>query len=123
MFSAMDRKARSLGEFIKASREAKGLSLRAVEQATGISNSYLSQLESDKIKQPTPITLHKLSKVYGVPYSALMTLAGYPVPGSDDIASSKAGLAARVGPITSHEEEALIEYLEFLRSRRKRGGR
>ena len=116
-------KSRSLGQFLKTAREDKGLTLRAVEGSTGVSNAYLSQLEGDKIKQPSPITLHKLSDLYGVSYSALLNMAGYPVPGSNAGAEGRSGLAARVGPVTNEEEDALVEYLEFLRGRRKKGGR
>ena len=41
------------GEFLKSARKAKRLTLREVEQKTGISNAYLSQLESGKVKQPS----------------------------------------------------------------------
>lgn len=115
-------KTRTLGQFLKTAREGKGLTLRAVESPTGISNAYLSQLEGDKIRQPSPVVLHKLSDLYGVSYSALLDLAGYPVPGANN-ADSQTGLAARIGLVTSEEEDAIVEYLEFLRTRRKKGGR
>lgn len=47
----------------KQMRKARGLTLREVEKETGISNSYLSQLETGKIKSPgynTVITLYNL---------------------------------------------------------------
>lgn len=49
------------GEYWKSLRVEKGLTLRQVEDATGISNGYLSQLENDKIKRPSQYiasTLH-----------------------------------------------------------------
>jgi HTH-type transcriptional regulator, competence development regulator len=111
-----------LGPFLQAARRNKKLTLRAVEQATGVSNAYLSQLESGKIQKPSPITLHKLSDIYGVSYADLLSLAGYPLPFAIQD-SNKSGLATRVGPVTEDEEESLIEYLQFLRSRHKRSGR
>ena len=107
-----------LGTFLQAARERESLTLRAVEQATNISNAYLSQLESGKIKQPSPVILNKLSELYDVPYADLLTLAGYPVPSAS---SNKSSVAARLGPVTQEEETALAEYLQFLRSRRKKG--
>lgn len=93
--------------------------MRYVENATSISNAYLSQLESNKIKQPSPKVLHKLSEVYQISYAKVMKLAGYPIPeGSENISS----LQARVGPTTLDEEDSLVEYLEFLRSKRQLGG-
>lgn len=113
----------TLGQFLKDAREKQGLSLRAVEKVTGISNSYLSQLEGDKIKQPSPTLLHKLCELYEVPYSTVMELAGYPTTNTDSPPSGARRIAARLSQITSEEEEALVEYLEFLRSRRKKGRR
>jgi HTH-type transcriptional regulator, competence development regulator len=64
------------------------LTLRAVEQATEVSNAYLSQLESGKIKQPSPIVLYKLSQLYGVSYADAMRFAGYPLPDNSKVTGS-----------------------------------
>lgn len=109
-----------LGPFLKATRTERGLSLREVEAETGISNAYLSQLETGKIREPSPANLHKLSELYGLSYAMLLELAGYPVPGSGPPAST---LAARLGPVTREEEDELAVYLNFLRARKGRGGR
>lgn len=66
-----------LGEQLKAVRMIKGLSLREVEAATGISNAYLSQLECGKIQQPSVFFLKKLATVYDVPIETLFQTAGY----------------------------------------------
>lgn len=110
------------GEYIKALREAKGLTLREVEKKTEVSNSYLSQLESSKIKQPSPTTLYKLAELYGVKYEVLMEKVGYPVPKANtQVKARKAEDAVlhRVGVISNEEEMELLEYLKFIRSRRK----
>ena len=109
----------SLGGFLKATREHRKFSLRQVENVTSISNAYLSQLESNKIKQPSPKVLYKLSELYQISYAEIMKLAGYPIPEGSENTSS---LQARTGPITLDEEDSLVEYLEFLRSRRRPGG-
>lgn len=116
----MDNQQNSLGDFLKASRNAKQLSLRDVERQVGISNAYLSQLESGKIRNPSPNVLHKLASLYNVFYRELMQLAGYPVPEASE--SSATRLAARIGPVTQEEEQELIDYLAFLRARRNREG-
>jgi transcriptional regulator with XRE-family HTH domain len=123
IMSSMMHEPHSLSQFLRVARERKGFTLRAVEEATGISNAYLSQLEGAKIRQPSPIILHKLSQLYGISYTTAMEYAGYPVPGRSTDASEEPLFASRLGPITKEEEEALMEYLEFLRSRRKRGGK
>jgi transcriptional regulator with XRE-family HTH domain len=68
------------GTYIKALREAKNLTLREVEKQTEISNAYLSQLETGKVKQPSPLNLYKLAQLYDVSYETLMEKVGYPVP-------------------------------------------
>jgi len=113
----------TLGQFLRMIRERKNLSLRAVESASGVSNAYLSQLESDKIKQPSPVVLHKLSGVFEISYTRLLALAGYPVPDATSSLGDDVGIAARIGQVSTEEEDALVEYLEFLRARRDRGKR
>lgn len=105
---------RTLGEFLSGARKRRSLSLRAVEAQTKISNAYLSQLENNRIQQPSPIILEKLSQVYGVPYLESLRLAGYPVP--EDLSTPR--IVARLGETTREEEDALAEYLDFLRAKR-----
>ena len=114
------QQSESLGEYLKRARTAKQLSLRAVQSATGISNPYLSQVEGGKIRNPSPVNLHKLSKLYEVPYSDLMQLAGYPLPDSQQEQQGLSSFAARLGPVSEEEADALTDYLDFLRSKRKR---
>jgi transcriptional regulator with XRE-family HTH domain len=116
MFSNMTAK---LGTFLAKSRASVGKSLRAIERETGISNAYLSQLETGKIKAPAPQNLYLLADAYDVPYELLMELAGHPVPNSSPEATTAKGMAGRIGPVTSEEEDALVEYLQFIRSRKR----
>jgi transcriptional regulator with XRE-family HTH domain len=100
-------------------RTAKGLSLREVEEATGkaVSNAYLSQLENGKIKKPSPNVLHSLADVYVVPYEALMEKAGYLLPNSDGGGHRRRLAVFAIDDLTAEEEEELLKYLAFLRSR------
>ncbi|MYC96910.1 MAG: helix-turn-helix transcriptional regulator [Caldilineaceae bacterium SB0661_bin_32] len=111
-----------LGAFLSSARSKLDMSLRAVEKETGISNAYLSQLEHGKIKTPSPQNLHKLAQLYRVPYELLMELAGFPIPKvpSAESQTARDTFAARIGAVTEEEEEALVEYLQFIRSRRSR---
>ena len=120
MISSMEENKTNLGGFLRGSREQRALTLRAVEKATGVSNAYLSQLESGKIRQPSPLVLHKLAQLYEMPYSLLLEKAGYPAPASEGAAGHPVVVDSRLGPISSDEETELRRYLEFLRSRRGR---
>ena len=51
---------------VKWMREGRRLSLRELEERTGIGDSYLSQLERGKIKKPGVFTLLKLAEFYHV---------------------------------------------------------
>jgi transcriptional regulator with XRE-family HTH domain len=109
-----------LGGLLADLRKAKGLSLRQVEEATdkAVSNAYLSQLEKGKIQKPSPNVLHSLAEVYAVPYEALMEKAGYLLP-SEGKGGRRTRLAAfAIDDLTAEEEEELLKYLAFLRSRR-----
>ncbi len=110
-----------LGGVISDLRKAKGLSLREVEEATGkaVSNAYLSQLENGRIKKPSPNVLHSLSEVYSVPYEALMEKAGYLVPSENTDGPRRRLAAFAIDDLTAEEEEELLKYLAFLRSRAK----
>ena len=108
-----------LGVLLADLRLAKGLSLREVEEASGkaVSNAYLSQLENGKIRKPSPNVLHSLSGVYAVPYEALMEKAGYLMPSEDGDGCPKRLAAFAIDDLTAEEEEELLKYLAFLRSR------
>jgi transcriptional regulator with XRE-family HTH domain len=117
----------TLGRYLASIREDRGLSQRDVEKATGkvVSNAYLSQIENDQIKKPSPNILHALAEVYAVGYENLMERAGFVVP-----TRSRASAAQRHGRVatfadhnlTAEEEVELIKFLGYLRSRNKSGG-
>ena len=108
-----------LGALLGDLRNAKGLSLREVEEATGeaVSNAYLSQLENGKIKKPSPNVLHSLAEVYVVPYESLMEKAGYLLPSENGGRRRRRLAAFAIDDLTAEEEEELLKYLAFLRSR------
>ena len=108
-----------LSELLADLRKAKGLSLREVEQASGnaVSNAYLSQLENGKILKPSPNVLFSLAEVYAVPYDALMEKAGYLLRAENGSGSRKRLTAFAIDDLTAEEEEQLLKYLAFIRSR------
>lgn len=119
----MSEPATTLGDELRRIRELHKLTLRAVENLTGISNAYLSQLETGKVEKPSPNYLYKLAEVYNVPYDLLMEKAGYLVRQQQD-ASKKRSLAgaalATIEDLTPEEEEELMNYLAYLRSKAKK---
>ena len=109
-----------IGVVLADLRKAKGLSLREVQDASdgAVSNAYLSQLERQKIKKPSPNVLHSLAEVYGVPYETLMEKAGYLLPDTEGRGGRRRRLAVfAIDDLTAEEEEELLKYLAFLRFR------
>lgn len=54
-----------LGEMFSL-REVKGMTLRELEAASGVSNALISQIETGKIKDPGFSTVIKISRVLGL---------------------------------------------------------
>lgn len=112
-------RSKALGEYLARIREAKGLTLRQVEEATAkdVSNAYLSQLEHGRVSQPSPNVLHSLATVYGVSYESLMEKAGYITPNSTQASGSKHGRVATfaIDDLSEDEENALLAYLAMYR--------
>jgi transcriptional regulator with XRE-family HTH domain len=108
---------KSLGKTLKDAREIIPLTLRQVEEAIGISNAYLSQLENNKIKKPSANVLYKLATLYNVELNSLLAAAGIiqESPASGNKLLNNAALSAE--QLSSEEEDALLKYLKFLRTK------
>jgi len=115
------RSDQKLGEQLRAMRDAHGLSLRAVESATGISNAYLSQIETGRVEKPAPNILYKLAELYGTSYDGLMEVAGHLTrrdPSESRLRNLSAAALSAISELTPEEEEELMKYLSFIRARR-----
>lgn len=67
-------------EKLRQIRKQRGLTLRQVEEMTGISNAYLSQLETGKIKKPSHHVVQILYKVLGEQLPIDGIVQGWPSP-------------------------------------------
>ena len=108
-----------LGSYLKQAREHASLTLREVENQAGISNSYLSQIENNKIKNPSPKLLFSLAELYRIGYDFLLELAGYPSTSKKEKLPSYRK-SSILNDISDEEEKKLAEYLQFLRSKRRK---
>jgi HTH-type transcriptional regulator, competence development regulator len=124
----------NLAKYLREIRTVQGKSLRAVEEATGISNAYLSQLERGEATKPSPDKLHALAKFYEISYTDLMRAAGYlkaapssplmaaasatPSPLPERLSALQAALMS--APLTPEEEDAVVKYIQFLRFQNKK---
>jgi transcriptional regulator with XRE-family HTH domain len=110
--------APAIGPLLKRTRQVRALSAADVARAAGISAAYLSKLERDSVKKPSPPVLHQLSEVLAVPYAELMRASGYPVPGETTPREDTIG-AALFADLTVDERDELLEYLAWYRARRQ----
>ncbi len=133
-----------LGQYLRELRRVRRLTLREVEEQSGVSNSYLSQVEHGRIRQPSPHVLQKLAVAYDVPYERLMARAGYiqprPAPAAPGVREEAPPYAAGApdapaggpaapgwafsipGDLSPEEEVELESFLQYLRFKRQSRG-
>lgn len=115
--------ALTLGQYLGSIRLDRKMSLRQVEEATNkeVSNAYISQLENGRITSPSPSVLHTLAETYEIDYITLMELAGYLPAKGDRPDESRHGRVATFAEhnLSKDEEAELLDYLQFLRTKRK----
>ena len=115
----------SLGRYLASIRADRKLTLREVEEATNkqVSNAYLSQIENGKIQKPSPNVLHVLAELYCISYEGLMDMAGYFTSSARRPDEERHGRIATFAEhnLTTEEEAQLLDYLEFIRSRKRPG--
>lgn len=109
----------SIGTVLRQAREVREMTAVDAAKAAGISAAYLSKLEGDAVKRPSPHVLHQLSEALDVPYADLMRLSGYVVPGAAKAPAIESVGAALFADLTTDEREELIEYLAWYRARRR----
>ena len=109
----------TFGAVVRSARSVRGLSSTETARGAGISPAYLSRLENDAVKRPSPGVLHRLGEVLKVPYAELMTLVGYRVPGVDEVPDPARLDATIFTDLTDDEREELIEYLAWYRERKR----
>ena len=117
----------TLGRYLASIRTDRNMTLRDVENATNrqVSNAYLSQIEKDRIGKPSPNILHALAETYAISFENLMEKAGYLMSStlrSDEDHHGRAATFAEYN-LTEDEESELMEYLQFIRSRRQPHGK
>ncbi|MGM7720574.1 helix-turn-helix domain-containing protein [Metabacillus sp. Hm71] len=65
------------GKYLRQIRRESGLTLRGLENLSGVTNAYLSQIENGKRGIPSPDILKKIHEPLDIDYYELMQKAGY----------------------------------------------
>lgn len=112
------------GAYLKAVREAVGLTLRGVEDRTNriVKNGYLSQIEKGVINRPSPGILYELAQAYGISYRELLIRTGHRVPDEQVAPERRAQVDLPLRAfedLDAEDRQTLIEYAAFLRQRKK----
>jgi len=69
--------AQTLGGYVRQKREAAGFTVRALAAKVGLYPSYVTRLEQDLMRQPSPEKLQRIAEVLSVGHEDLYALAGY----------------------------------------------
>lgn len=74
---ARPRANKELTDLLLKTRQERGYSLNQAAYKTGLSNTFISQLERGLRMTPVPEDLRKLAKGFNLDYETLMIKAGY----------------------------------------------
>ncbi len=107
-----------LGEILRRARIHHGLTLRQVEQRTGLPNAHLSQIERGAIRRPDPAILMDLAELYSLNYRLVAEWAGYLDANASRTSSHLTGMAVRLFvELDPAAQRDALEFLEQLRNR------
>ena len=106
----------TLGARLRRLRVSQGLGLREAAAKAGITHGYLSQIESDKIREPAPQILQKLAEAYDEPFVLLMQWAGYLEEDKDGLSTNQQRALKIVGEPTDQELVAIRAVLDAIRT-------
>ena len=108
----------TIGALLRRAREVRGHSSNETARSAGISPAYLSKIENDAVRRPSPDVLHRLSEALGVPYAELMVVVGHPVPSVVEPTDPARLGTALFADLTDDERDELLEYLAWYRARK-----
>lgn len=68
---------KEFGDYLRSLRKRKNLSIKELQELSGVSDAYISQIENGKKPIPSPRTLEKLHKYLDISLEDLLEKAGY----------------------------------------------
>ncbi len=117
----MEKERESFAGLVRRLRSDRSLSLRQLEAETGISNGYLSQVESGQVGAPSAKVIQRLSTALDFPYIEMMKAAGYlntELPEAPYLHLGDHTLP--LDELTNKDRAELIKFVEHLKKRRNR---
>ncbi len=111
--------ARDFGAALRAAREDAGLSLKRAAESIGVSHNALGNWELGKRKKRLPrAVVERLEETYGIEDGRLLRAGGY-AGGGAAAPTDPQTLAYGGEPLTADEVHDVLQYIDFLRSRRR----
>lgn len=100
-------------------RRGRSLTVDELAKRADIDRNEVIAMERNQGYRPSPLTLHKLSRFFGVPERRMLVLAGAvkDVPAEmQECASRFAAHSESFSKLTAEEKKALDEFMQFLRT-------
>jgi transcriptional regulator with XRE-family HTH domain len=110
-----------LSELLVRRRRELGLSLRDVEEETGIKNAHLSQIETGAIDRPAPNLLYELAVAYDLDFKRLIRLAGLTKRNSANRGVMFNAAFRALDELSPSQQAEAVEYLETMRNKAAHG--
>lgn len=108
--------ATQLGQFLKAHREACGLSGRRLAAAAGMDQATLLRFETGHIGAPRPDKLSRIAQVLGVSSADVFALAGYTAP--RDLPTLRPYLTAKYHGLLAEDINRIETYVARIAKKR-----
>ncbi len=99
-------------------RRRYGLTVDSLAQRADIDRDEIVAMERNNAYRPSPLTLHKLCDVYGIPERRMLVLAGAVKDVPQDFSERASRFAAQsesFAKLTKEERKALDELVQFLK--------
>lgn len=97
--------AKAFGRYLRDQRVAAQLSVRQLQEATGIHNSLLVRMEQGAIANPTPEKLQRIAAALHLPLADLYARADYLIP--EDLPGLSAYLRLKYRELSGDTLDAL----------------
>jgi len=103
-----DEAARAFGDFLQSQRRLANISQRQLARASGVSDSYLSQVERG-LYRPSAEVLKALAQAFEMPLSTMFAQSGLMDAASEDVPSPGIEAAVRNdSQLNTQQKSALL---------------
>jgi transcriptional regulator with XRE-family HTH domain len=113
----------TLGRRIRQLRDGLGLTHEEVAKRAGISRSYVTRIEADKVDLPSKEILPRLAEALGTTREDLLRAAGYLDPYPTVLDDPAMEIAFRhVETLPPEDRQEVLEFVAYVMHRRRRRG-